>query len=253
MDKSHKLALYVAYYLSRFDLIAYRSLGFENRSKAHHKLGKLLKVKPATLKNMRDEFDPIHGHRAGWYQRPMSPTRVRIVEALEELSQEEIFEIVTIIIGGISYQENEELDILANIIPTNDEKDSKRAFSTRGITGKKAEDYFKENFKRFTEKYQGKLIDTREHGTGYDFVIEGDEKFYIEVKGLAKEKGGLSFTSKEWQKAKEHKQNFILALVTNIDNNPSIKFIENPSEYLNPQKQLIATVQVRWNVSNVDI
>ncbi|MEP5943062.1 MAG: hypothetical protein ABJ356_00800, partial [Balneola sp.] len=189
MQREHKLALYVAYYLSRFDLDAYNSLGYKNRNKAHKMLGNILGVKPATLKNMRDEFDPIHGFRAGWYQRPMSPTRVRVVEALEDLNQEEVFEIVTSIIKEIANEQNDELKLLSNIIPDKEKGDINREFTTRGITGKKAEEFFQKNFDKLAQEYPGKLIDTRENGTGYDFIIDGENKYYVEVKGLAKEKG----------------------------------------------------------------
>lgn len=80
MEESHKLGLYVSYYLSRFDKQAYEARGFGNQKQTHDHIGKLLDVKPATVKNWRDEFDPIHDARAGWYQRSMNPSRVSVVE-----------------------------------------------------------------------------------------------------------------------------------------------------------------------------
>lgn len=45
---------------------------------------------------------------------------------------------------------------------------------------------------------EGKLFDCRDLGVGYDFRIEnGNDEYYIEVKGLA-DSGGILFTSKEW-------------------------------------------------------
>ena len=84
MEENQKLGLYVSYYLSRFNKVAYEKLGYGNMSNTHNKIGELLSVPPNTIRNWRDEFDPLFGHRAGWYQRPMTQSRLRVVKALEE-------------------------------------------------------------------------------------------------------------------------------------------------------------------------
>lgn len=76
MENNHKLALYVAYYLSRFDKIAYEHLGFGKQQLTHKSIGKILGVNPHTIQNWRDQFDPIHGNRKGWYQREMTQSRL---------------------------------------------------------------------------------------------------------------------------------------------------------------------------------
>jgi len=44
MKESHLLALVVAYYLSRFDRVAYEDMGFATITDAHHQIGRLWKL-----------------------------------------------------------------------------------------------------------------------------------------------------------------------------------------------------------------
>nr|WP_262984093.1 DUF3883 domain-containing protein [Paenibacillus ihbetae] len=63
----------------------------------------------------------------------------------------------------------------------------------------------------------GTLVDTRDLGCGYDFeIINGNLKSYIEVKGLGGHTGGVMFTNKEWQLAKEKMENYYLIIVQNV-------------------------------------
>ena len=82
MKESHSLSLIAAYYLSKYDETAYKELGFRSSTMTHIEIGRALGVNPNTVKNMRDEFDPLHDNqRAGWYQRPLRPSRAKVVEA----------------------------------------------------------------------------------------------------------------------------------------------------------------------------
>jgi len=51
MENNHKLALYVSYYLSRFDKIAYERLGFGKQQLTHKRIGEILGVNPHTIQN----------------------------------------------------------------------------------------------------------------------------------------------------------------------------------------------------------
>jgi hypothetical protein len=76
METSHRLALIAAYFLSRYDREALKLLGQSNFTAAFEEVSNCLRVNQNTVKNMRDEFDPIHDNsRAGWYQRPLRPSR----------------------------------------------------------------------------------------------------------------------------------------------------------------------------------
>ena len=65
MENNHKLGLYVSYYLSRFDKEAYQNLGYGKQVPTHKKIGELLEINFHTIRNWRDQFDPLHGHKLG--------------------------------------------------------------------------------------------------------------------------------------------------------------------------------------------
>ncbi len=91
MKESSHLCMVVAYYLSKFDKKAYEELGLGNRTESHKKIGYILNVNENTVKNMRDEFDPLHDNpRSGWHQRPLRPSRQLIVEQYQALEEEEL-------------------------------------------------------------------------------------------------------------------------------------------------------------------
>ncbi len=101
MKKGNELALRVAYYLSKYDKKAYESLGFSSSTRAHEKIGQTLSVNPNTVKNMRDDFDSIHPNpRRGWHQRDLRPSRKKVVEMLEGLSEEELRDAVVGILSS---------------------------------------------------------------------------------------------------------------------------------------------------------
>ena len=95
MDKQNSKALIVAFYLSKFDEIAYKQLDFGNNTQTHEKIGGILSVNSNSIKNMRDEFDPYHpNNRVGWYQRPLRPSRQKVFNSFTDLSELALREIV---------------------------------------------------------------------------------------------------------------------------------------------------------------
>ncbi|WDE97534.1 hypothetical protein PQO03_17040 [Lentisphaera profundi] len=95
----NEAALTVAYYIAKYDELAYKHLGYDNQGAAHKVIAeKLLDNENAnTLKNMRDEFDAIFPNtkRAGWYQKPLSKSRVHIHEKYVNLSEPELYAVVS--------------------------------------------------------------------------------------------------------------------------------------------------------------
>jgi hypothetical protein len=251
MDPENKLALVVAYYLSKFDKDAYSSLGYSVYNQAHQEIGQRLGVKANTIKNMRDEFDAIHDNpRAGWYQREMRPSRKKVVEAFQDLTESELQEIVLEILNKPEFAESEEYQDLVSVLETAEKTTEKRPYDFRGVTGRRAEEIFIEHHGKTGEPQPGKLHDTRDLGCGYDFRIEHIvREYYVEVKGLNSERGGLSFTDKEWKTAQMTQDQYFLALVRNVYTTPAIHFIQNPTLVLSAQKIIFTTVQIRWTVS----
>lgn len=249
MEPNHKLTLYVSYYLSRFNNEALVNLGYSTWNAAFDDISLRLQVKSHSVKNWRDEFDPLFGHRVGWYQRPMTPSRVKVAQALESLDEVQIREIVKDILSGKLRDEPDEEELLLNIV-SEDKEPANRKFILRAPTGRAAEDFFINYHKKTGFPVPGDLIDCRDLGCGYDFKISaGTEETYIEVKGLAEISGGILFTDKEWRTAKENSDKYILCVVKNIPANPAIYFLANPVKKLKAKKNIYTTIQVNWSVT----
>lgn len=57
-------------YLSKFDEAGLKRLGFKTFTEAFNVIGYALGAKPASIKNYRDEFDPLFpNRRKGWHKR----------------------------------------------------------------------------------------------------------------------------------------------------------------------------------------
>lgn len=70
-------------YLSKYDQLGLRNLGFDNFVEAFNVIGYALGSRPASIKNYRDEFDPLFpNRRMGWHKRP---TRDYCREVFEEV------------------------------------------------------------------------------------------------------------------------------------------------------------------------
>lgn len=255
MKEQNKLGLIVSYYLSRFDKEAYSNLGYGKQKQTHRKIGENLSINENTIKNWRDEFDPIHGHRVGWYQKDMLQSRVNVVNALQMLNEYDLRLIVQDIINGNLENNLEDKNRLLATINGGEESDKiTNAFILRGPTGRKAEEYFIKYFGANKFPADGELFDMRVYGVGYDFKVETiDDTFYIEVKGIAEINGGVLFTSKEWEVAKIMKEKYYLCIVSNLNEFPKIDFITNPSILLNPKRNIIQSIQINYSVSKTDI
>ncbi|MBB6022166.1 hypothetical protein HNR77_003262 [Paenibacillus sp. JGP012] len=256
MLDNHKLALIVAYFLSKYNEIALENLGYSNFTAAFEDIGFKLSVKPNTIKNMRDEFDPFHpNNRRGWYQRELRPSRLEVLEKYEELSESALLGIVKDILSYSTLNRTTELDkniqVYIDTIQEDDEtKHATRKFSTRGITGKRAEEFFYESFlKNKIDGFGGGLKDRRNDGCGFDFELDSSLPFVFEVKGLSAIIGGVVFTDKEWIVAKELGERYILVLVSNLDGIPNIKLIQNPYEKLVAKKNVYTTISINWAIS----
>ncbi|NMM53416.1 protein NO VEIN domain-containing protein [Paenibacillus aquistagni] len=253
MGKKHKLALIIAYYLSKYNLSAITALGFKNYTNTFEEVGQILDVKPNTIKNMRDEFDPLHDNgRMGWYQRELRPSRMKVVEVFQGFSEKALTEIVKDILREYGPEVNrlgtEYVDLyLATLGACNDENHLPYwEISNRGITGKKAEDFFIQEFQSGNiEGFQGELKDRRNDGCGYDFEV-GEHVF--EVKGLAAVKGGLLFTDKEWSIARNLRERYILVFIKNFDDIPQIELVIDPYIKLSAVKRVQSSITVNWSI-----
>jgi len=254
MKRENELALVIAFYLSKYDRAGLKNLGYVNFSDAYRDIEKKIGVKATSVKNRRDEFDPIHDNeRVGWYQRPMSPSRVRIAEQFSSMSEPTLRGIVLDIINKQGDVSEVILDVLKEV--SEKKYGGKRRFILRGPTGRRAEELFLSRFHSGKADFEGQLKDCRDLGMGYDFEIiknEGEHNF-IEVKGLAGYTGGVVFTDKEWLTACKKGENYHLVVISGIVNNPKFSYYRNPAKVFVPKRTISTSILVSWNIAQKQI
>ncbi len=127
-------------------------------------------------------------------------------------------------------------------------------FSTRNVTGLRAEEFFVNWYNTPANIFHGPLTNCRQLQCGYDFKSEfaGTEAF-IEVKGLKGHQGGVLLTDKEWDVANVHGDRFFLVLVRSVDSDfPTIEIFRNPASLFSPRLQVTTVIQVTWTISSID-
>ena len=247
MTDGSRLALIAAFYLSKFDTEALACLGYTTFKEAFVDIGQQLGVNPGSVKNKRDDFDPIFSNaRAGWHQRKLGPSRRKTLQLLNDLSINALTEFVRDIISDPAYRQSSEvLDVLDAL---KREHRGNRGFIPRGATGRMAEELFVEWFQEEKTPFRGTIEDKRDDGCGYDFVItDGDIVRYIEVKGVADQVGGVLFTDKEWHEA-QNKHEYYLALFVNIHKIPKLHVFSNLARQLTPRRTVTLSVRVGWQI-----
>lgn len=240
------------YFLSRFDERAYAALRYHTQHATHEALGALLDVAPESIKNWRDEFDPVHDTpRQGWHKRPMAPSRRRTIEALGGLDEDSILSLVKAILWSPNGPTaNEVVDAIGNA----EGEDDAQQHGIRGPTGVAAELAFKAYHAATALPARGALRDRRHDECGYDFEIDSDTgPIAVEVKGIAGQAGGVSFTNAEWRKAGELGDSYYLAVVRNVAEKPTVSLIRNPRSAFAAEMRAYTIVQVSWTVSQSDL
>jgi hypothetical protein len=235
-------------YFSKYDLIGLRSLGFENFVEAFNVIGYALGSKPASIKNYRDEFDPLFpNQRKGWHKRP---TRDYCREVFEEYKNLDLDSFTGLVKSFFGFDENED----SEVAPVGPDERSTSAFAQRLITGLAAEQYF-ESIHANIPVFNGYVAEnTTRFGCGYDFRLraEPNQKDFlaVEVKGLKDQTGSLSMTPKEYDVASAMRERFFLFVVKNFRELPSHEIFQNPlSGRLHFKRTERITIQVSWLTS----
>lgn len=241
VNKQKKL-LITAFYLAKFNEEAVRNLGYVGFSEAFNTIGEKLEYSPNSVKNRRDDFDPLFEYRAGWHQIELRKSHLEIVDSFDHLSEEALRAIVFDLLDeGSSVEFFSPVDVPRQA-PT---------YTTRGVTGKKAEAFFKDWFAKYYP--DDVLVDTRDLGCGYDFEVESSDSVF-EVKGLSGDSGGILFTDKEWMIAAEKQEDYHLVLVKEcFSDGPTVEVFSNPHLKFNPKKQITTVINVNWGMSSSDL
>jgi hypothetical protein len=234
-------------YLSKYDSIGLKKLGFDNFIEAFNVIGYALGSKPMSIKNYRDEFDPLFPNkRKGWHKRPIRDYCRKVYEAYKDLDLETFTSLVKSFSG---YDEN----AWSEVKPKDDKRDSESFFAKRLITGLAAEQYFESVQSGVTEFKDYAIENTTRLGCGYDFRLrkESEKDFLaVEVKGLKERTGSVSLTPKEYEVAGTLSKRFFLFVVKNFREVPFHEIYANPlSGQLRFKKKEIVTVNISWLAS----
>lgn len=233
-------------YLSKFDKNALSALGFTSFTEAFNTLGYGLGGKPLSIKNYRDEFDPIFPNpRTGWKNRGRRDYCMKLEEQYRELSFQDFTSLIASFIGGSEPATDNMQPDQENLNPS--------SFAKRLMTGKAAERYFQAKQPLIQEFKGFELEDTTEQGCGYDFRLwpkTGSEFKAIEVKGMSEQNGRLTLTSKEYESAARLTDRFYLFIVKNFRDKPFHEIHANPVAGPLPfERKERLVVQVTWSVA----
>ena len=234
-------------YLSKYDSLALKELGFGTFVEAFNVIGYAMGSKPASLKNYRDEFDPLFpNHRKGWHKRPVRSYCLKVFEEYKDLDLESFTGLVRSFFG---FDEN----VWSAVQATGERQESESHFAKRLITGLAAEQYFESVHAGLPEFGACTLENTTRLGCGYDFrlrSVASAEFVAVEVKGLRQRKGNLSLTPKEYEVASFMKDRFFLFVVKNFEESPFHEIFQDPlSGALSFRRDEKVVIQVSWLTS----
>ncbi len=236
----------IGYAMSRLDRKYLEQRGLRTWSAAFDEAARGLSTRPASFKNLRDEFDPVHGNsRAGWHRRPLRPNRQRVLLDLKDVSDDALMALVDRIVARDQEAINEAIDSLAEVPRV------AHNVAERLLTGRRAEEYFVQHSESLVGIRPEQLLDRRQLACGYDFGVRRRAEVAIEVKGLKPAAGDVLFTDREWTEASMRLDNYWLVVVGNLDSAPRGRVIRNPQRAIRAtcSHQLSITAVWRARVS----
>jgi len=234
-------ALIVAYAMSRLDRRFLETLRMSSWSAAFKSIGSQIDTKPASLKNLRDEFDPVHQNtRRGWINRPMRPNRQRVIAEFSELSDDGLMEIVNHILSRDPSVADEVLEPLAA------SRGRLENVAGRLRTGRMAEEFFLRESKNICGIGMDDILDRRNDAQGFDFGVLSRPSLMIEVKGLSAAAGDILFTDFEWHIARQRRELYWLVVVGCLPDKPLAKLHVDPFACLQVRSVIERCTRVSW-------
>lgn len=234
-------------FLSRFDKEGLNVLGFGSFTEAFNAIGFALGARPASIKNYRDEFDPVYSEkRVGWRNRPMREHCQAAREQYAHLSLKDFSALLKSLIydQGSLYGLHEE---------TYDADGVESSFAKRLITGQAAEKYFELIHPALPVFADYTFENVTRLGCGFDYRLQkndADGFLAVEVKGMNTPKGIVSLTEKEHRVAGLLSDKFYLFVVSNFREKPMHAIYCNPlNSMLIFSRQETHIVQINWRVS----
>lgn len=234
-------AIVVGYSMSRLNERYLASQNIRSWKAAFEHAARSLRIRPASLKNLRDEFDPFHDNlRKGWWNRPLRPNRQRVMGDLAEVSNDALLECVARILAGDQSATEDLLDSLTETRPP------VHNVAERLLTGRRAENIFLDNCESWLGIPRNRVLDRRDAALGFDFAVAGLPKRAIEVKGLKGHSGAIQFTDREWSEAKVRESDYWVLVVGNVTTSPIFRLWKDPHRALTVQCRYQRCVAALW-------
>ena len=228
-------------FLSKFDYAGLTALGFSSFKEAFNVLGLAINAKPASIKNYRDELDPLFPNsRQGWHKRKLREHCENIYNLFGNYDIDEMASLVSSLTGCSLTTDSSEEDISKS-----------ETFAKRLLTGRAAENFFLTNYRNEPEFESSDAIDVTHTGCGFDFRLQNnaaDDFWAVEVKGIQLEKGGIILTNKEHSVASSLRKTYYLYIVKNFDDVPyAVKYCDPIQAGLDFRRVERKIVQVTWS------
>ena len=235
--KNYEILNLIGYGLSKFDNAFIAQFGFRTKTDFYNFCVSInLCDTGSVIKNRMDLFDPFFpNNRKGWWQK--GNTYIHRKYFIDNLfgneSVEEYADIVKMYLKDTLSISNFKINIKPII---------QSRFKKLQETGLEAELFFINNYQDIQLFNGAKLDDARLYGDGYDFQMKINSTFYLaEVKGIRARKGRFRLTENEYIKAQEYKDRYIITIVSNLNDIPKFRTIENPVKNLQFTKRIISS------------
>ncbi len=236
-------AIVIGYAMSRLDVKYLVARRLQTWGQVYVEAGNTLSCPPMSLKNLRDEFDPVHANpRRGWHRNTdrLRPSRQRVLDELEVLSDNALLELIARILCHDEEAVGTAIDSLA--VTTH----VAHNVAERLLTGRRAEEYFLEHCKELVGFDSSQVIDLRQAALGFDFGIDRRPELAIEVKGMKQHRGAIQFTDREWSVAEYRGEQYWLAIVGNLSAEPIARIIRDPHTVLSARCSYKTTIAAVW-------
>lgn len=228
-------------FLSKFDSEGLTVLGFDTFKEAFNVLGLAIKANPSSIKNYRDELDPLFPNsRLGWHKRKLREHCQKIYETFHTYDLEEMALLIANITG-------------CNLTPDfNDaDLDETESFAKRLATGRAAKNFFLANYRTEPEFASLDVVDVTQTGCGFDFRLQLNSNTpfnAVEVKGIRQDKGRISLTTKEHLVAGNLRESYYLYVVKNFDDVPyAVNYCDPLRAGLNFYRTERIVIQIAWS------
>lgn len=240
--ENYEILNLLGYGLSKFDNLFIEQFGFTTKNNFYKYFVEIGIAETASVvKNRMDLFDPFfsNNNRKGWWQK--GNTYIHRKHLIDSLFGTENVKGYSNIVK-LYLKENCKIEeLFVEVKPI-----VKSRFKKLQETGLEAELYFMNNYNEISTFNNGILEDARLYGDGYDFQINVNESFFLaEVKGIREKKGRFRLTEKEFIMASEYKNDYIIALVLNLNDAPTFLTIENPINNLKFEERIIKSKEIK--------